>query len=189
MHLTAIILVGGGSTRMGADKAALIWNGRRAVDRLADLARRAGAELVLTAGAGDYGLVRIDDPAPDGGPVAGIAAGVAAARALGSDRVLVLAVDAPTASLDDLRPLLASSTPGAAYEGLNLPFVMDVAAAPQEAGPGWAVARLIQAAGLSRLFCPPDAVARLEGANTPAERDQLLAALVAGESDEKSGSA
>ena len=98
---------------MGADKAALIWNGRRAVDRIADVARRAGAERVLTAGDGDYGLGRIDDSGPDGGPVAGIVAGVAAARALGSDRVLVLAVDAPTASLDDLRPLLASSMPGA----------------------------------------------------------------------------
>lgn len=189
MHLTAIILVGGGSTRMGVDKATLVWNGRRAVDRIADVARRAGAERVLTAGVGDYGLGRIDDSRPDGGPVAGIVAGVAAARALGSDRVLVLAVDAPTASLDDLRPLLASSTPGAAYEGLNLPLVMDVASAPQDAGPGWAVARFIQAAGLSRLECPPEAAARLRGANTPAERDRLLAALAASESDEEGGSA
>lgn len=188
MDLTAIILVGGGSTRMGADKAALIWNGRRAVDRIADVARRAGAEQVLTAGDGDYGLGRIDDPGPDGGPVAGIVAGVAAARAVRSDRVLVLAVDAPTATLGDLRPLLASSPPGAAYEGLNLPLVMDVASAPPDAGPGWAVARFIQVAGLSRIICPPEAAARLRGANTPAERDRLLAALIASESDQEDGS-
>ncbi|TAL28897.1 MAG: molybdenum cofactor guanylyltransferase [Phenylobacterium sp.] len=189
MHLTAIILVGGGSTRMGADKAALVWNGRRAVDRIAEVARRAGAERVLTAGAGDYGFGRIDDPGPDGGPVAGIVAGVAAARALGSDRVLILAVDAPTASAEDLRPLVASSSPGAAYEDLNLPLVIDVASAPQDAGPGWAVARFIQAAGLSRLVCPPDAAARLRGANTPEERDGLLAALIESESDEEGGRA
>jgi molybdopterin-guanine dinucleotide biosynthesis protein A len=34
----AIILTGGASRRMGADKAALEWDGRRAIDRVAALA-------------------------------------------------------------------------------------------------------------------------------------------------------
>ena len=187
MDLVAIILVGGRSTRMGADKAALIWNGRRAIDRVADLARLAGADQVLTAGHNYYGLRRIDDPSPDGGPVAGIAAGIEAARNLGCKRVLVLAVDAPTASLDDLQPLLGSPSPGAAFEGLNLPLVIDVAAAPVEAGAGWPVARLIQHAGLPRLACAPAALERLRGANTVEECDRLLAELIAKESAEEVG--
>lgn len=187
MELAAIILVGGASSRMGTDKAVLSWNGRRAVDRIADVARDVGAERVLTAGGGDYGFPRIEDPAPGGGPVAGIAAGVAALRAAGCRRVLVLAVDAPTLCPDDLTPLLASASPGAAYDGLNLPLVMDSVAAPDDAGPGWSVRRLIDAAGLARLPCPSLSVHRLRGANTPEERERLLAALVDAEAAEKGG--
>lgn len=187
MDLAAIILVGGASSRMGTDKAVLPWNGRRAVDRIADVARQVGAERVLTAGGGDYGFPRVDDPAPDGGPVAGIAAAVAALRVASCRRVLVLAVDAPTVRPGDLAPLVASASSGAAYEGLNLPLVMDLAAAPDDAGAGWSVRRLIDAAGLARLTCPPSSADRLRGANTPEERERLLAALVDAEVAEKGG--
>jgi molybdopterin-guanine dinucleotide biosynthesis protein A len=182
MQLAAIILVGGASSRMGADKAAMSWNGRSAVERLEALARSVGATRVLTAGGGDHGLERVDDPAPGGGPVSGIVAGVAALAASGHGRVLVLAVDAPTIRPDDLAPLLAAGSPGAAYEGLNLPLIMDIAATPDGAGPGWAVGRLIERARLMRLACPPGSAERLRGANTPEERDRLLAELVEAES-------
>ena len=181
MRLAAIILVGGASARMGADKAMLCWNGRRAVDRLADLARDVGAEYALTVGHGDHGLPRLDDPSPDGGPVAGIAAGVAALKAKGYGRVLVLAVDAPTVRPEDLSPLIATVPPGAAYERLNLPLVMDIDASPGDAGPGWAVRRLVERAGLARVACPAGAAERLRGANTPDERQRLLTALLQAE--------
>ncbi|TAJ72472.1 MAG: molybdenum cofactor guanylyltransferase [Phenylobacterium sp.] len=189
MRLAAIILTGGASSRMGADKAALAWNGRPAVDRLGDVARRAGAERILTAGGGDYGLARVDDRAPGGGPVAGIMAGVAALEAMGYARVLVLAVDAATVRPDDLAPLAAAASPGAAYEGLHLPLVMDIAAAPRDAGAGWAVGRLIERAGLARLPCAAGATERLRGANTPEERERLLVALIEAESAEEGGAA
>lgn len=184
MPLAAIILVGGASSRMGADKAAMAWNGRRAVDRLADTARRAGAGLVLTAGGGDYGLARIDDRTPGGGPVSGIAAAAAALGAMGCRRMLVLAVDAATVRVEDLEPLVVSPSPGAAYEGLPLPLVLDIAAAPQDAAAGWAVRRFVERAGLARPACPAAAAERLRGANTPEERERLLAALVELESAE-----
>jgi len=189
MKLGAIILVGGASSRMGADKAALSWNGRSAVDRLAALAHELGADRVLTAGGGEHGLERVDDPAPGGGPVSGIVAGIAALRVTGHGRVLVLAVDAATVRADDLAPLMAAASPGAAYDGLNLPLVMDLAATPDGAGPGWAVGRLIERAGLARPVCPPEAAERLRGANTPGERDRLLVELVAAESATKGGAA
>ena len=67
--LGAIILTGGASRRMGTDKAAQLWDGRRAVDRVAELARSVGATVVVSAGDGEFGLPRAPDPAPLSGPV------------------------------------------------------------------------------------------------------------------------
>jgi len=176
MALGAVILVGGRSTRMGADKAELDWNGRRAVDRLADLARAAGAEFIVTAGR-DLGLAFTTDP-PDSGPAGGVAAGVRAVADQGVTRVLALAVDAPTVRLEDLRPLFDAPAPGAAFETLPLPFVMEVAAFPTDAAPDWPLVRLLERGGAARLPCPSEAQARVRGANTPEERAVLLDELV-----------
>ena len=177
MGLGAIILTGGAGARMGADKATLLWAGQRAVDRVAALARAAGCGVILTAGSNDYGLMLALDAAPGGGPVGGVLAGAEALRRAGCDRALVLAVDAPTARLEDIAPLLAASGVGAAFEALHLPMVFDIAGLPTEAQAGWPLARLADHAGLRRLGCPADARGRLRGANTPAERDALLADL------------
>lgn len=185
MTLGVIILTGGLGARMGADKAVLDWAGARAVDRLADLARSLGAVAIVSAGPRDYGLpVAAEDP-PGGGPVAGIVAG---ARALsGCTRVLALAVDAPTLTADDLASLLAAPAPGAAFEGLHLPLVVDLAALPADAGAGWPMARLVERAGLARLSPPAGAEARLRGANTPDEREELLRRLVTPDSAQERG--
>lgn len=187
MNLGVVILTGGAGARMGADKAALDWGGARAVDRLADLARTLGAAAIVSAGPRDYGLpIAAEDP-PGGGPAAGIAAG---ARALGGcTRILVLAVDAPTLTADDLAPLLAAPAPGAAYEGLHLPLVLESAALPADAGAGWPMGRLVERAGLARLAVPAEAAARLRGANTPEERQDLLRRLVTGDSAQEGGAA
>lgn len=165
--LGAIILCGGGSRRMGRDKAALDWDGRRAVDRVADLACAVGAEALVTAGA-DLGWPWVADDAAGAGPVGGVLAG---ARALGTTRLLVLAVDAPTITSDDLAPLLAK---GGCYEGLPLPMALDAAALPADAEAGWPLRRLVERAGLVALPVPDGALLRLRGANTPEERDGLL---------------
>ncbi|HET6970571.1 MAG TPA: NTP transferase domain-containing protein [Phenylobacterium sp.] len=176
VKLGAAILVGGASSRMGADKAQLDWGGRRAVDWLADLAAEAGADPIVTVGGGDYGLLQVADSEPAGGPVAGLVAAIAALRSAGCQRMLALAVDAPTARRADLEPLLTAPPPGAAFEGLHLPLVLDLAAAPDGAGGGWPIARFVERAGLARLPCAPEAHERLRGANTPQERARLLAA-------------
>ena len=183
MDLGVIILTGGGGVRMGADKAELLWDGRRAVDRLADLAASLGADAVVTAGPRDYGLPVAAEAG--GGPVAGIVAGVQSLG--GCARVLALAVDAPTVTAGDLAPLLASPAPGAAYEGLHLPLVVAVGAVPPDAGAGWPMARLVERAGLARLPVPPGAEARLRGANTPQEREDLLRRLVTPDSAQEGG--
>lgn len=188
MSLGVIILTGGASSRMGEDKALLDWNGRAAIDRLAQLAKDVEASHVVTAGARAFNLpFAVEDP-PGGGPVAGL---VAAAMRFEDHcaRVLVLAVDAPTLQAPDIAPLLASGPPGACFEGLHLPLTIDLAAVPFHAGQGWSVRHFIEVAGLSRLSPPPEALARLRGANTPAERAVLLADLVALEVAQGNGAA
>ena len=187
MNLGVIILTGGPSSRMGADKAGLDWLGRRAVDRLGDLARDLGAAAVVTAGPRDYGLPAVAEDPPGGGPVAGIMAAAAVLRAQGCARALVLAADAPTVTAADLAPLLDAPGPGAAYDRLNLPLVVELDRLPLEAGHGWAMGRLVDVAGLARLPPSPDATVRLRGANTPEEREALLRSLVAGHSAQEGG--
>ena len=180
MGLGAVILAGGASRRMGLDKAVLAWNGRRAVDRVADLARACGAGRLVVAGR-DLGHPFVLDPIE--GPVGGILAGLEALARQGCDRALVLAVDAPTLRAEDVAPLLAAPTPGALYEGLNLPMAIALASQPAGAQGGWPVRRLAEEAGLARLACPPDARRRVRGANTPEERAALLEELLAFEGD------
>ena len=167
ISLGAIILCGGASRRMGRDKAVLDWDGARAVDRVVALARAVGAQALVTAGA-DLGLPWVADDQALAGPVGGVLAG---ARFLAAERLLVLAVDAPTVTIEDLAPLLAA---GGYYEGLPVPMVVEVSALPADAEAGWPLRRLVERAGLAALPVPEGALARLRGANTPEERAGLL---------------
>lgn len=175
--LGALILTGGASSRMGADKAALDWGGRRAVDRLWELAREAGAGPAFCVGAGDLGLPRVCEAAPGCGPVGALLAGAQALRAAGAARALVLAVDAPTLTLSDLAPLLAAAPPGASYAGLPLPLVIDLDALPADAAADSPLRALVSRSGARLLTFPKGALGRLRGANTPDERAALLAQL------------
>jgi molybdopterin-guanine dinucleotide biosynthesis protein A len=187
MEFGAIILTGGASSRMGVDKAAVTWNGVRAVDRAVALARALGADPVLTAGAVDYGYPFVPDALNLGGPVGGILAGAAALRSAGCVRALVLAVDAPMIEPADLAPLLAATGRGAAFAGLHLPMLIALDSIDADAEAGWPLARLIEAADLARPPCPPQAQLRLRGANTPAEQAVLLQALAAHSAAQKGG--
>jgi len=177
LALGAVILTGGASNRMGTDKAAELWLGLRAVDRIAQTARSCGAAHIVTAGGVDYGFPFVPDLTPSGGPVGGVLSGARALRQAGCDRGLVLAVDAPTLSPDDLAALLAQPSPGAAFEGLHLPMVIDLDALAPDAEADWPLARLAERTGLVRLACPEDRWSHVRGANTPQEREALLLSL------------
>lgn len=168
-----VILCGGSSSRMGQDKALLDWRGVTALDHLAALSRDVGIQMVLTAGA-DHGLPAVLDANPGEGPCGGILAAALRLRAASYVRALILAVDAPTLIASDIRPLLEACGPGAAYEGLPLPMVIDLAAVPATTESKWPLKRLVQAAGLFVLPCSEEAKPRLRGANTPEERLRLL---------------
>ncbi|MCX8499890.1 MAG: molybdenum cofactor guanylyltransferase [Caulobacteraceae bacterium] len=170
-RLGAVILVGGASSRMGTDKALLDWGGQRAVDRVADLARSLGAKCVLTAG-GDYGLPFVLDPSPHAGPVSGIVAAADRLRQEGCDRALILAVDAPTLTPEDLAPLLEPAE-GGYYETYPLPMVLPLTAIDPHAKADWPLRRLVERAGLRPFPLSEERALRLRGANTPEERAAL----------------
>ncbi len=175
MTLITLILTGGRSARMGRDKALVEWGDRSAIERVASLGREVGAGAVLSVGR-DYGFGFVADPTPGAGPVGGLLAGLAAAREQGATRALVLAVDAPTLQADDLAPLLAAPLPGATFEGLPVPMVLSIDAAPPDAADDWPLRRFAERAGLAALPAPAGALMRLRGANTPQELADLLAA-------------
>lgn len=74
---TGTVLTGGASTRMGADKALLVLDGRPMALRVACALREAGASRVLCVGGdlaalGSLGLEVVADRWPGQGPLAGI---------------------------------------------------------------------------------------------------------------------
>lgn len=107
---TAVILAGGNATRMGGQKALRELRGRTLLDIALDTARAVCDELIVATGARQFNLppgviAAPDDPQHRGaGPLAGVAAGLAAAT---RDRVLVLACDLP-----NVTPALASALLG-----------------------------------------------------------------------------
>jgi molybdenum cofactor guanylyltransferase len=109
---SAAILCGGQATRFaGRDKSALIVGGRSILDRqLAELSRLTGDLLLVgRAGAPTPPQTRlVTDRIPGKGPLSGLDAALAAARA---EEVIVIACDMPFVSADFLR-FLTTLTPG-----------------------------------------------------------------------------
>jgi len=168
-RLGAVILAGGHSTRMGADKALLVWNGKRAVDRVAGLARTIGASTILVSGR-DYGLPFVADPEPGCGPVAGVIATAVAMQDV--TRVLVLAVDAPTLTPDDLAPLLSSTGRGAVFDDQPLPMLIDREALTRCVDKR-SLRQIVETCGLAKLALSHAMRSRVRGANTPVEARML----------------
>ncbi|MHA2788717.1 molybdenum cofactor guanylyltransferase [Corynebacterium sp. S7] len=102
-----IVLAGGRSTRMGADKAQVRLNGVRLVDTLVASLPKGTPHVVVSPF--DLGIPSVSEDPPFGGPVAGIAAGSAH---LSNEFIAVLAVDAPASAglMQSLYEALESSS-------------------------------------------------------------------------------
>lgn len=110
MSVSAAVMAGGKSRRMGQDKAWLdLGDGRPIVRRVVDVLREVADEVFIVANDERFaslGLRVVPDRYPDGGVLGGIATGVAAAA---HDRVLVAACDMPFLSPAVFRLLVARS--------------------------------------------------------------------------------
>jgi len=109
MNLSAVILAGGASRRMGRDKAWLEADGQSLLVRAVAKARELGAEEVFISGreGEDYSALRCPvllDLEPGFGPLGGLERGLHAAA---SPLLLVLAVDLPHMTTAFLRKLAA----------------------------------------------------------------------------------
>ncbi len=95
MSTAALLLTGGASRRLGTDKATLVVDGDRLVDRLERLLVATCAP-VLEVGPGYGTLPAVREDPPGDGPLAAVAAGWAALTTRGHDGpAIVLAVDLP----------------------------------------------------------------------------------------------
>ena len=106
MSVTAAIMAGGKSKRMGQDKAWIELDGEPIIRRVANVLAQVADEVIVVANDPRYaalGLRVVADRFPDGGALGGIATGVSAAT---HDRVLVAACDMPFLSAEVWRVLL-----------------------------------------------------------------------------------
>ena len=92
--VAAFILAGGKSTRMGAEKAFLVLNGRTLLARALELARSVTADVRIVGEAAKFAAFApvVEDVFRECGPLGGIHA---ALRASWADLNLILAVDLP----------------------------------------------------------------------------------------------
>jgi molybdopterin-guanine dinucleotide biosynthesis protein A len=200
--MSAILLLGGRSTRMGAAKADLDWNGLPLAAHLAAALQQATAGPVVAVAAPDqlvpslpHGVELTRDRVADEGPLRGVEAGL---LAIGdrADAVFVASVDTPllhpafvTAMLDALGPADDLLVPDA--QGFRHPLtaawrtstLTDVTAALAQgvAGPGYLFdrvrTRFLDEAALLALPGVAAADPRLDSlrnANTPEEFAALI---------------
>jgi len=113
--LSAFILAGGKSTRMGTDKAFVPLDGRTLLARALDLARQLTSDVRIVGDREKFAPFApvVEDIFPGCGPLGGIHA---ALRSSQSDLNVILAVDTPFVSLALLQHLItrARKTPSAA---------------------------------------------------------------------------
>lgn len=109
MTVTGIVLCGGRSTRMGADKGSLPFGDETLLQRAVRVVGEV-ADEVIVVGRSDQGLAGglparvILDPVEDLGPLAGLAAGLSAST---TELNLVVACDMPLVRSSVLRRLIA----------------------------------------------------------------------------------
>lgn len=113
MQVSAVILAGGQSKRMGRDKAWLQFQGRPLIERMLETVRTLGiAEIFISARADqNYSALNcpvLFDDKPGLGPISGVAS---ALRCTQSNLLLVLPVDLPRMTASCLRKLLDSCEP------------------------------------------------------------------------------
>jgi len=176
-----VVLAGGRSSRMGADKAFLRWQGIPLLDWMLSRLALAGAARCVVSGARP-GYACIPDVAPALGPLAGLAA---VAHALSDAQLLIVPLDMPLLSPELLHLLMRTgSTSCAHFCGAPMPMRMRLDATTriqigqlmqQESASKRSLRALQQALQAERWPVPAGLEAQLTGANTPEQWLQLQA--------------
>jgi molybdopterin-guanine dinucleotide biosynthesis protein A len=114
MSLSAVLLAGGQSRRMGEDKATLLFRGRPLWQNQLDILRNVGPEAIFVSARTNPAwrptdAEFVEDAPPSRGPLSGIAATISR---MTSEHLLVLGIDMPFMSPDYLRKPVDRVHPG-----------------------------------------------------------------------------
>jgi len=114
MNISAVLLAGGESRRMGRDKATLLLHGRPFWQIQLDLLRKLQPEEIFLSARTDpewrpSGVQFVPDRPPSRGPLSGLAATLTRIR---TDHLLALAIDMPFVTEEVLRSLCNLIEPG-----------------------------------------------------------------------------
>ncbi|MFL6589683.1 MAG: molybdenum cofactor guanylyltransferase [Chthoniobacterales bacterium] len=188
ISLSAVLLAGGGSRRMGRDKATMKFGGQPMWGRQMDTLRDLGpAKIFVSARSRPEWLpndveLLIDD-VPSRGPLGGI---VKALTAMETTHLLAFAVDMPLITAEQLQQLLALAQPGCGVvpligdraEPLAALYPAETASDFEAAFAGsdfslQSVVRKLAAAGKLKLWAVPEADRKIyRSINTPADMRQ-----------------
>lgn len=169
--IAGIVLSGGQSSRMGKDKAGLVWGGQSFLDHARERLTACGCNLVRISGGEGQGA--IPDTLSDAGPARAIF-DVIKALGLETGGYLFLPVDAPLLTAADLRRLTGSTRPRA-FEGHPLPCFIPAAVNVPETPSGTSVYHLLESLDVEWLDAGDDLTQRLFNVNTPADLARLRA--------------
>ena len=178
--VSAIILAGGYSSRMGKNKAKLDFHGVSLLRHQVDKARALGIEDIVIAGNVQpiAGTRAVTDIYPHRGPLSGIHAGLLAIQ---GSRALVLAVDTPLVPEETLLELMDKHSGGISvlsHRGEIEPLIGVYDKALFKAcedilqGENSSLRRLFQAVGVSTVEYTGDP-ALLINCNTPEEYEKI----------------
>ena len=114
MKISAVLLAGGESRRMGRDKATLPWRGRPLWEWQMEKLRALHPEMILLSVRSDVpwrppDVEVIVDVPPSRGPLSGLTVALAAIK---TDHLLALAVDMPFMTTENLRLVCSLATEG-----------------------------------------------------------------------------
>lgn len=109
MDITALLLAGGNSSRMGTNKAMLpMFEGANVQNIASELKKVAGQVILITNTPDDYsflGLPMVQDQYRGMGPLAGLHAGLAASK---TETVIISACDMPFVKADVMKEMISS---------------------------------------------------------------------------------
>jgi len=167
-RLFGIVLAGGQSSRMGEDKAGLVWKDRTLLEHAESTLGAAGCDTVLVSGRPDLAN-GFADSREQAGPAHAL---LDALDQLPDDArgFLAIPVDMPLVNPADLIPLVhqRSNTP-CAWQEHPLPLFLPATAHDEAREDVWSIRKLIAEMGVVWLPLDEQREARLRNINTPEE--------------------
>jgi molybdopterin-guanine dinucleotide biosynthesis protein A len=103
-----IILIGGKSSRMGKEKASLMFNDLRLVDHIAKILTSSGVKEIITSGI-IKGYEGVSDLVKNKGPVGGICSSIIYCQKNSFTKAIIVPVDMPLISLEVINFMVTSS--------------------------------------------------------------------------------